>query len=165
MQVYSSVIFYNVVMLTLHFVFSSPLELDSHPLSTPLLKDSIAYDLALTYANCGLCTKQLNDKLATDNEKEVGLIIHNLKKSRNHLEKSLQYTQYIDHSSGSSNRQHEEYVLSQLGVIRQEIQTFEETKAAIVAASAARKDEVKRGATKKKMMRRKKKITQPQNEL
>ena len=102
--------------------------MEGNPLATPPLADSIAYDLSIAHANCGLCTKQLNMNLVADKGRDLKLILKNLKKCKQHFEKSLHYSKFIDNSSGSSNRDHEGYVTSQVTAVVNEINQFEETR-------------------------------------
>lgn len=90
-------------------------------LATPPLKDSVAFDLSITHANCGLCTAQLNLHLPTSHEADHSRLLKNLKSSKKHLERSLHFAEIIDGSSGSSNRDHEEYVRGRLATVLVEI--------------------------------------------
>lgn len=136
--------------------------MNGNPLATPPLKDSVAFDLSVAHANCGLCTKQLNMKLSLDGENTTNLIliIKNLKKSHKHFEKSLIYAQYVDQSSGTSNHEHEEYITSQMSTVEKEIRQLDGLRKEMAKDknfTVEKKGPPTPPVVKKKLMRKKKK--------
>jgi hypothetical protein len=150
-------------------------ELEGNPLATSSHRDSIAFDLSLAHANCGLCTNQLNEKMNADSDSDsnVAKMIKNLKRGKKHFERSLHYAQYIDESSGTTNRQHESYIASRLAEVGSQIRKLdkegqkergqsskkeEEGAAPPAGREEARSQKMsKPPVTKRKMMRKKKK--------
>lgn len=102
-------------------------ELGTNALATPQLQSSVALDLSITHANCGLCNHQLNMKLSPESDSSE--MIANLKKSRNHLEKSLHYLQHID--GHQSSAQHGEYVSARISDMTKEIIALQGTKQSV----------------------------------
>jgi len=130
-------------------------DLEENALATQQLKSSVAMDLSVTLANCGLCTHQLNvESVPESNVKEK---IINLKKSRKLLQQSQHYLQY---SGVQSQPQQEEYIAARLAAVTEEIIAIEVEGAATVdhdkhhGRQGEKKTKTKK--TVKKMMRKRK---------